>query len=109
MNKPQIIPLRAVQAALTGCAVKAKLDKQSESRQPIARMAAMTRYQPFARCCGRKVVGDTPPTHFGVMECGELAKLAERVRLEHGLGAVRATWGKGLKALLTDIGEGLMR
>lgn len=98
------IPLGAVRVALTGAVVK------SRSTNPLARTAATTRYTPLARCCAsRRLHVDGWAIHFGVMEAGELPSLIKRVQLEHGSAEVRKTWGLGARALLADVGTGVMR
>lgn len=98
------IPLGAVRVALTGAVVKSRSDR------PLARTVAMTRYAPLARCCAsRRLHVPAPAVHFGVMEAGELPSLVKRVQLEHGSHEVRKTWGQGVKALLADMGTGVMR
>ena len=98
------IPLGAVRVALTGAVVKIRSDR------PLERTVAMTRYAPLARCCAsRRLHVPAPAVHFGVMEAGELSSLVKRVQLEHGSTEVRKTWGQGVKALLADMGTGVMR
>ena len=99
------IPLDAVRAALTGCAVKAKRDRQGK---PTGRVAAFTRYQHFAPCCSRKGVPADTFIHFAVMEHGELSRLVDRVIAEHGADAVRHIWGVGVRALKAEIGAGVL-
>ncbi|WP_218241541.1 hypothetical protein [Comamonas fluminis] len=98
------IPLGAVRVALTGALIK------SQSPQMRARTAAMTSYAPLARCCGsHRPHVEAKTVHFGVMENGELRSLIKRVQLEQGVAEVRKTWGQGVKALLADVGTGVMR
>ena len=98
------IPLGAVRVALTGAVIKRQSDR------PLARTVAMTRYAPLARCCAsRRLHVPAPAAHFGPMEAGELPSLIKRVQLEHGSTEVRKTWGQGVKALLADMGTGVMR
>ena len=98
------IPLGAVRVALTGAVVKTKSDR------PLARTVAMTCYAPLARCCASsRPHVPAPAVHFGLMEAGELPRLIKRVQLEHGSTEVRKTWGQGARALLADMGTGVMR
>lgn len=98
------IPLGAVRVALTGAVVK------SRTSEPRARTAAFTRQTLLARCCGSHIAHvDAEPVHFGVMEAGELPRLIKRVQLEYGSTEVRKVWGQGVKALLADVGSGVMR
>ena len=98
------IPLGAVRVALTGAVAK------SQSDRALACTVAMTRYEPLARCCGSHRTYVPPQAgHFGVMHGGELPSLIKRVQLVHGSTEVRKTWGQGAKALLADMGTGLMR
>lgn len=98
------IPLGAVRVALTGALIKIR------ATEVHARTVAMTSYNPLARCCGsRRLHVDAKTVHFGVMESGELPRLVKRVHLEQGAAEVRKVWGQGVKALLADVGTGVMR
>ena len=108
VNTMKTIPLGAVRVALTGAMAKRRA--VAPLARPLARTAAFTRYEPLARCCAsHRPRVDAPAVHFGVMERGELPRLVERLRLEHGAAEVRAVWGQGVKALLAEVGTGVMR
>lgn len=98
------IPLGAVRVALTGALIK------RQATEVHARTVAMTSYTPLARCCGsRRLYVDAKTVHFGVMESGELSSLIKRVQREQGMAEVRKTWGQSVRALLAEVGTGVMR
>jgi len=109
------IPLSAVRTALMCAVIKQKTAGREVGGKAHCRTAAFTYYSPFASACREARRGSVnrnlPPMlmHNGVMSQGDLERVVERVRLERGLQEVRRTWGVGLRALLSEIGHGVMR
>lgn len=109
------IPIQAVRDALAFAIVKrvARTDAQGK---PLGRVAAYTYYAPLTTvtCRTRRYRSDGPQrrfpgAHFGPMFRGDLDRLLERTRLEHGLPEVRRTWGAGMRALQAEFRDGVLR
>lgn len=107
------IPLNAVRTALMCAVIKQKTAGREVGGKAHCRTAAFTYYSPFASACREARRGSVnrhlPAMHNGVMSQGDLGRVVERVRLERGLQEVRRTWGVGLRALLAELGNGVMR
>ena len=108
------IPLDAVRNALMCAVIKQKTAGREVSGKPHGRTAAYSYYAPLTSVtCRNARPGQQrrhfPAMHFGVMFQGDVDRLIERVRLEQGLQEVRRIWGKGLRALQAEIGNGVMR
>ena len=77
---------------------------------PLARTAAYTHREALPIDC-RTARRDYARharmgVHFAPMTSGDLSAVLERTRLHHGLAEVRATWGRGLRALRAEFGRG---
>ena len=107
------IPLSAVQVAITGASVKARVKAREIDGKPHARVAAYTAFQPItaSHCRLRPGAGYHPnqPRHFGPMYMGDLDRVVERTRMIHGPAEVKRTWGLGLRAMLAIAKSGVMR
>ena len=108
------IPLEAVRNALMCAVIKKKTAGREIGGQPHGRTAAFTYYAPLTSVtCRSARPGQQrrhfPGLNFGVLARGDLYRVIERVRLEHGLQEVRRTWGLGLRALKAELGNGVMR
>lgn len=104
---PRAIPLQAVRDALMFASIRRK----ATSHQ-VVRFAAYTNIQPLTgvHCQSPSYRKDVPqrplpPMHFCGMWRGDVDRLVQRVRREHGLAEVRRTWGAGLRALQVECKE----
>ena len=104
MSTVRTIPLQSVRDALMFAQIRRKA-----LQREIARFAAYTDIQPLsgATCRSSAYRRNAPqrtftPMHLCGMWRGDLDRLVERVRLEHGLPEVRRTWGKGLRAMQAE-------
>lgn len=101
------IPLKDVRAALMCAIVRSKSSAKG-------RTAAFTQAPGWLAACADRTTrgGKVRPMatkggiplgvirqHFAVMHTGDLDRVLERTRLEHGLDEVRRTWGIGYRRL----------
>jgi hypothetical protein len=102
------IPLKDVEAALMCAMVRLKTSRPDGSRH--GRTAAFTQapfWEPTCRDRQRQrrlgtTVRPALRQHFSPMHAGDMDRLLERTRLEHGLQEVRRTWGTGYRALSSE-------
>ena len=110
----QGIPLKDVRNALMCAIVKQKTAGREISGIPHARVGAFTYYAPLTTVTCRNVrrgytqrrFGDA---HFGPMFRGDMDRVLERTRYEHGLAEVRRTWHAGMRDLKAEFATGVMR
>lgn len=105
------IPLKDVQAALMCAVIRLKTRRPNAERH--GRTAAFTQ-APFwmptckdalrARRLGGSHAHKVLRQHFSPMHTGDMDKVLERTRREHGLQEVRRTWGAGYRALQAEFG-----
>lgn len=104
MTVARSIPLQAVRDALMFAIVR-----QKATGARVSRFAAYTAIQPLAgvTCASPAYRRNTPQrslesAHLHGMWRGDLDRLVQRQRLEHGLPEVRRIWGAGLRALQAE-------
>ena len=102
---PRTIPLNAVRDALMFAIVRKKA-----TGARLSRFAAYTAIQPLTgvTCSSPAHRRSTPQRslesmHLCGMWRGDLGRLVDRLRLEHGLPEVRRTWGAGLRVLQAEV------
>lgn len=98
------IPLKDVSSALMCAIVRSKSTAKGRTaaytQAPTWLVTCRDRSRPWRPMATR---GGIPVgiirQHFSVMHSGDMDRVLERTRLEHGLGEVRKTWGTGYRLL----------
>jgi hypothetical protein len=112
-QRPKTIPLKDVRNALMCAKVRLVAARHGPPTSHLGRFAAYTQVPHLHDACRQAKRGLKPirmmELHFSALHRGDLLRVLERTRLEHGLPEVRRTWGAGLRALKAEFATGVLR